>query len=55
MVIGIIVPYTILGKAIGLAPITLNYLHVILGISILYCIVAIFAKKIYIKKYGNWI
>ena len=55
MIAGILVPYTILGKTIGLIPITLNYLPVILGVSILYCFVAIFAKKIYIKKYGNWI
>ena len=55
MIIGILVPYTFLGKAIGLVPITLIYLPVILEISILYCFVAIFAKKIYIKKYGNWI
>lgn len=55
MIAGILVPYTILGKAIGLVPITLHYLPVILGVSILYCFVAIFAKKIYIKKYGNWI
>lgn len=54
-VIGVLVPYTFLGKAIGLVPITLNYLSVILGITALYCIVAIFAKKIYIKKYGSWI
>ena len=55
MIAGILVPYTILGKAIGLVPITLTYLPIILEISILYCFVAIFAKKIYIKKYGNWI
>ena len=54
-IIGILVPYTFLGKAIGLVPVTLNYLSVILGISSLYCVVAIFAKKIYIKKYGSWI
>lgn len=54
-IIGILVPYTFLGKVIGLVPITLNYLSVILGVTFLYCIVAIFAKKIYIKKYGNWI
>lgn len=54
-IIGILVPYTFLGKAIGLVPVTLNYLNVILGISFLYCIVASFAKKIYIKKYGEWI
>ena len=55
MIIGILVPYTFLGNAIGLVPITLNYLHVIVGTSVLYCIIAIFAKKIYIRKYGNWI
>lgn len=55
MIAGILVPYTILGNAIGLVPITLNYLPVIVGVSVLYCFVAIFAKKIYIKKYGNWI
>ena len=55
MIIGILVPYTFLGNAIGLVPITLNYLHVIVGTSLLYCIIAIFAKKIYIRKYGNWI
>lgn len=54
-IIGVLVPYTFLGKAIGLVPITLNYLSVIIGVTALYCVVAIFAKKIYIKKYGNWI
>ena len=54
-IIGILVPYTILGNLIGLAPVTLNYLGIILGIPVVYCIVAIFAKKIYIKKYGEWI
>lgn len=52
---GILVPYTVLGKAIGLVPITLNYLNVIVGVTALYCVVAMFAKKIYIKKYGSWI
>ena len=55
MIIGILVPYTFLGKAIGLIPITLKYIHIILEISILYCFIAILAKKIYVKKYGNWI
>ncbi len=54
-IIGILVPYTFLGTAIGLAPVTLNYLQIIIGIPILYCIFALFAKKIYIKKFGEWI
>ena len=54
-IIGLLVPYTILGRAIGLVPITLSYLHLIFGVTLLYCVVALFAKRIYIKRYGNWI
>ena len=54
-IIGIVVPFTALGHFIGLAPIPASYMTVILGVPILYCFVALFAKKIYIKKYGEWI
>lgn len=54
-IIGILVPFTWLGKAIGLVPIPLPFMTIILGIPILYCFVAMFAKKIYLKKYGEWI
>lgn len=54
-IIAMIVPYTFLGSAIGLAPLELKYFSVIIGVPILYCFVAIFAKKVYIKKYGEWI
>lgn len=54
-IIAILVPYTFLGRMIGLLPITLNYLIVIIGVPVLYCFVALFAKKKYIKKYGEWI
>ena len=54
-IIGIIVPFTWLGNIIGLVPIPLPYMSIIIGIPILYCFVALFAKKIYIKKYGEWI
>lgn len=55
MIIGIAVPFTWLGSIIGLVPIPIPYMTVILGVPILYCFVALFAKKIYIKKYGEWI
>ena len=55
MIIGISVPFTWLGEMIGLVPIPFTYLSVILGVPILYCFVALFAKKIYIKKFGEWI
>ena len=54
-IIGILVPFTFLGKAIGLVAIPLPYMSIILLVPILYCFVAMFAKKIYIKKYGEWI
>lgn len=54
-IVGIVVPYTWLGNAIGLVPIPFVYMSIIIGVPILYCFVAMFAKKIYIKKYGEWI
>lgn len=54
-VIAIVVPYTTLGHFIGLVSISPIYLSIIIGVPLLYCIVALFAKKFYIKKYGEWI
>ena len=48
-IVGIVVPYTILGNVIGLVPLELKYLSIIIIVPIL------IAKKIYIKKYGEWI
>lgn len=55
IIIGILIPFTGLGNLIGLVPIAVKYIFMIFVITFLYCIVAIFAKKIYIKKYGEWI
>lgn len=54
-IIAIIVPYTTLGHIIGLVSNPISYLIIIIGVPILYCFVALFAKKIYIKKYHEWI
>jgi len=54
-IIAMIVPYTFLGHSIGLTALAPKYFSVIIGVPILYCFVAIFAKKVYIKKYGEWI
>ena len=55
IVIGLVVPFTGLGAMIGLVPIAAQYILLIFAVTILYCFVALFAKKIYIKKYGEWI
>ena len=54
-IVALIVPATSLGSFIGLHAVPVQFLSVILGVPILYCFVAIFAKKIYIKKYNEWI
>ena len=54
-IIAIIFPFTPLGQMIGLVAIPLRYLTVIIGVPILYCLVAMIAKKVYIKKFGEWI
>lgn len=54
-IIAIIFPFTKLGHMIGLISIPLSLLLVIIGVPILYCFVALFAKKIYIRKYQEWI
>ena len=56
MLLALLVPYTILGKAINLVPIGINYIIVfMILIPLLYCIAAQFVKKRYIKKYGEWL
>ncbi len=55
MFIGILVPFTWLGKFIGLVSFSLKYLSIILLVPVLYCFVALIAKKIYLKLYREWI
>lgn len=52
--VAIAVPYTWLGHVIGLVSLPIQYLSIIIVVPILYCFVALFAKKIYIKKFGEW-
>ena len=54
-IIAILVPFTPLGSFIGLVAMPIQYLSVIILVPILYCVVALFANRIYIKKYGEWI
>ena len=56
IIIALLVPYTILGKAINLVPIGMNYLIVfMIFIPLLYCVAAQFIKRIYKKKYEEWL
>ncbi len=54
-VIAIAIPYTFIGTFLGLTALPAKYLGVIVGVPILYCIVASFVKKVYIRKFEDWI
>lgn len=51
----ILVPFTKIGAYIGLVPLSPAYIGLILTVPILYSIVALVMKKIYIRHYGEWI
>ena len=54
-VIAIAIPYTFIGTFLGLEALPAKYLGVIIGVPILYCFVASFVKKVYIRKFKDWI
>lgn len=53
--VGIVIPYTVVGGFLGLVALPAKYLGVIIGVPILYCFVASFVKRLYIRKFGDWI
>jgi len=53
--LAVLVPFTILGKFIGLVPLPPCFIVFIFFIPILYCFLAMIVKRQYIKKHGNWI
>ncbi len=55
-IVAIIIPFTGFGAFIGLVPIPTQYIiPIILGVPILYCLIATIVKKEYIKKYKEWL
>ena len=54
-VVAIVIPYTVVGEFLGLVTLPVKYLGVIVGVPILYCFVASFVKRLYIRKFGDWI
>lgn len=53
--IALIIPFTKLGTFLGLVPLSAKFIGLIIVIPLLYCFVAMFVKKKYIQKYGDWI
>ena len=54
-IVAIAIPFTFIGRYIGLTVIPFKYFSVILCVPILYCFLASFVKRRYIKKYGEWV
>lgn len=54
-IIAILVPFTFLGRVIGLVALPLKYIGVIILVPILYSIVAMFAKRDYIRIHKEWL
>ena len=54
-IVAIAIPFTFIGRYIGLTAIPFKYFSVILCVPILYCFLASFVKRMYIKKYGEWV
>ncbi|MCX8074566.1 MAG: magnesium-translocating P-type ATPase [Clostridia bacterium] len=54
-IVAIVIPFTVVGQLIGLVSIPVKYMYIIIVVPILYSIIALFAKKIYMKKYNEWI
>ena len=50
-IVALIIPFTFIGNFIGLVALPLKYIALIITIPILYCFLALFVKKLYIKKY----
>lgn len=54
-VVALVVPFTVIGRFIGLVALLFKYIVLIVVVPLLYCFVALGVKKVYIKKYGDWI
>lgn len=54
-IVAIAIPFTFIGRYIGLTAIPLKYFSIIVCVPILYCFLASFVKRRYIKKYKEWV
>ena len=53
--VAVCIPFTFIGEFLGLVPLTPTFIGLIFVIPILYCFVALIVKKLYIRKFGDWI
>ncbi len=54
MLIGIVLPFTILGTAIGLVPLPWSYFPALIGVLLLYCMLGQVVKNWFANRYGYY-
>lgn len=50
-----IIPFTFIGKSIGLTSLPIVYFVFLIGVILSYMLLVTFIKKLYIKKYNEWL
>jgi Mg2+-importing ATPase len=55
MAVGVILPYTKIGAAVGMVPLPLAYFAYLIGILLGYCLLVTVVKRWYIKRFGQWL
>jgi Mg2+-importing ATPase len=55
MGIGIFVPFSPLGEAVGMVPLPLAYFPWLTATLLCYCVLTQLVKRWYIRRYGMWL
>lgn len=55
MAVGITIPFTALGSALGFQPLPLAYFPLLALTLVSYCILTQLVKMVYIRRYGTWL
>lgn len=55
MLVGIYLPYSFVGKSLGMVPLPFHYFYWLFATLICYCILIQIVKKWFIKKFGYWL
>jgi Mg2+-importing ATPase len=55
MAIGVYLPFSPLGAHLGLVPLPLSYFPWLAGILLGYCTLTQVVKRIYIRRFGQWL
>jgi Mg2+-importing ATPase len=55
MAFGIYLPYSSLGAHLGMVPLPLSYFPWLAGILLCYCVLTQLVKRIYIRRFGQWL